>query len=232
MLGMSRISSRLVPIATAALAAAVLPAVPAAAAGPCAGVARCRVVAHVDVDGDGTRDAVGLARTGGNGDPKGTVTLRVMLGNRLVAATRPTEYWYGPLWQGAANVDGRRGKELFFGRTQGAHAQLFTALTLRSGRLVTLRAPGRGYQGLWIVDASVMYLTGWVRRTADPGGVVRFRHAERHQPPEDSEFTGVVKTFRWTRDGWVRTAVKRYPHAGEDRVAGWGGFQVAGLDRF
>ena len=228
---MSRISSRLLPLA-AALGAALLPTAPALAAGPCAGVDRCHVVAHVDVDGNGTPDAVGLARTGKDGAPKGTVTLRVQLGDRLVTATRPTEYWYGPLWQGAANVDGRRGKELFFGRTQGAHAQLFATLTYRGGRLVTLRAPGRGYQGLWIIDGSVMYESGWLRTASDPPGVVRFRHAERNAPPDDSDFTGVVKTFRWTRDGWVRTAIRRYPHASEDQVARWGGFHIQGLQRW
>lgn len=215
-----------------ALAAVVLPASSAQAAGPCSGVDRCHVVAHVDVNGDGTPDAVGLARSGADGAAHGTATLRVQLGNRVVSATKPTEYWYGPLWQGAANVDGRRGKELFFGRTQGAHAQLFQALTLRDGKLVTLRAPGRGYQGLWIVDASVMYESGWIRTSSDAPGVVRFRHAERNSAPDDETFTGVVKSFQWTSDGWVRTAMRRYPHASEDRVSRWGGFHVAGLQRF
>ena len=232
MTGMSRISTRLLPLVAAALGAAVLPAVPAAAAGPCTGIARCHVVAHVDVDGNGTRDAVGLARTGADGAAQGTVTLRVQLGSRVVSATRPTEYWYGPLWQGAANVDGRRGKELFFGRTQGAHAQLFASLTYRAGELVTLRAPGRGYQGLWIIDSSVRYVSGWVRRAADPGGVVRFRHAERNGSTEQGDFTGVVKTFRWTPDGWVRTAYRRDPHLSQDRAYDWGGFRIDGLARW
>ena len=230
MAAMSRTATKLLPVA--ALAAALLPAVPAHAAGPCAGVSRCHVVTRVDVDGNGTRDAVGLVRTGEDGAANGTVTLRVSLGNRVVTASRPTEYWYGPVWQGAANVDGRRGKELFFGRTQGAHAQLHASLTFRDGRLVTLRAPGRGYQGLWIVDSSVMYQSGWLRTADDPAGVVRFRHAERNSPPEDSTFSGVVKTFRWTRDGWVRTGIRRFPHAGEDRVSRWGGFHVPGLPRW
>ncbi len=230
MSGMSRFHARLLPVV--ALAAVVLPASSAQAAGPCAGVDRCHVVAHADVDGDGTPDAVGIARTGRDGAAHGTATVRVQLGDRVVTATRPTEYWYGALWQGAANVDGRRGKELFLGRTQGAHAQLFQALTLRDGRLVTRRAPGRGYQGLWIIDASVMYESGWIRTSSDPPGVVRFRHAERNAAPNDGDFTGVVKTFRWTRDGWVRTAIRRYPHASEDRVARWGGFHIRGLQRF
>jgi hypothetical protein len=228
---LSRIPTRLLPLAIG-LGAVALPAAPALAAGPCAGVDRCHVVAHVDVDGNGTRDAVGLARTGKDGAAKGTATLRVQLGNRVVSTTKPTEYWYGALWNGAANVDGRRGKELFFGRTQGAHARLFQALTYRDGRLVALRAPGRGYQGLWIVDSSAMYVSGWLQRSTDPAGVVRFRHAERNHGTEDSDFTGVVKTFRWTADGWVRTAVKRYPHASQERAFSWGGFRVAGLQRF
>src|SRR4051794_7019958 len=121
MAGMSHISKRVLPLLALGLGAAALPAAPATAAGPCTGVARCHVVAHADVDGDGTRDPIGLARTGKDGGPKGTVTLLVQLGSRVVRATRPAEYWYGPLWQGTANVDGLKGRELFFGRTQGAH---------------------------------------------------------------------------------------------------------------
>ena len=230
---MSRTTARSLSVGiTLAAVAALAPAAPAAAAGPCAGVDRCHVVAHADVDGDGTRDPIGLARTGKDGGANGTVTLRVRLGSRVVSATRPAEYWYGPLWQGAANVDGRRGKELFVGRTQGAHAQLFQALTLRHGRLVTLRAPGRGYQGLWIIDGSAMYETGWLRRASDPAGVVRFRHAERNRPSETSDFTGVVKTFRWTADGWVRTAIRRDLHLSQERAEAWGRFHVPGLPRW
>ncbi|MDR7362861.1 hypothetical protein [Nocardioides marmoribigeumensis] len=229
---MPRIPSRLLALGLLVTGAAVLPASSAQAAGPCSGVARCHVVAHADVDGDGTPDAVGLARSGKDGAAHGTATLRVQLGSRVVRATKPTEYWYGPLWQGAADVDGRRGAELFFGRTQGAHAELFQSLTLRAGRLVTLRAPGRGYQGLWYVDSSVMYVGGWLRTTSDAPGVVRFRTAYRNDPPNDSDFEGVVKTFRWTRDGWVRTAIRRFPHASEDRVSRWTGFHVKGLQRF
>ena len=229
---MSRNRSRLLAVLALAAGAAVLPASSAHAAGPCAGVDRCHVVAHVDVDGDGSPDAVGLARRGTDGAAKGSVTLRVDLGDRVVSVTRPTEYWYGPLWQGAADVDGRRGKELFVGRTQGAHAQLFQTVTFRAGRLVPLRAPGRGYQGLWYVDSSVMYVGGWIRTAADPAGVVRSRTAYRNDAPDDRTFSGVVKTFRWTRDGWVRTAIRRLPHASEDQVSAWGGFRIRGLQRF
>jgi hypothetical protein len=211
---------------------ALVPAAPAAATGPCAGVDRCHVVAHVDVDGDGTPETVAVARTGKDGGPHGTVTLRVQRGSTVLSATRPLEYWYGAAWHGAADVDGRPGQELFFGRTQGAHAQLFAALTLRGGRLVTLRAPGRGYQGLWIIDQSVMYESGWLRRASDAPGVVRFRHAERHVSPDDGRFTGVVKTFRWTRDGWARTAYRRDPELSAATAETWGGFRVAGLPRF
>ena len=229
---MSRTLLPLLGLATALLVVPPAVGTASAATGPCAGVDRCHVVARVDVDGNGTRDVVGLGRTGKDGASSGTATVRVQLGSRIVSATKPTEYWYGPLWQGAANVDGRPGKELFVGRTQGAHAQLYQSLTFRGGRLVTLRAPGRGYQGLWIVDSSVMYETGWLRRASDPAGVVRFRHAERNDPPNDRDFTGVVKTFRWTTDGWQRTAIRRDPHLSEDAAQSWGGFHVAGLDRF
>jgi hypothetical protein len=229
---MSRTTHTLTAAAMLAATASLATAAPAEAAGVCAGITGCRVVAKVDVDGNGTADPVGLVRTGKDGAEKGRVTLRVKPGKRVVTASRTTEFFYGPLWQGAANVDGRRGKELFVGRLMGAHTMFFSALTLRRGELVELRAPGKQYRGLWVADSSVMYRTGWQRRAADPAGVVRLRTAVRNDPPDDRTFDGVVKTFRWTRDGWVRTAVKRYPHASEERVSGWGGFHIKGLQRF
>ena len=215
-------------------AGAGLVSVPSASADvdPCAGVAHCHVVAHVDVNGNGTTNAIGIVRSGADGAQEGRVTLRVQVGNRVVTASRRTTYWYGALWQGAANVDGRPGKELFVGRVAGAHTLFFSAFTYRDGRLVELAAPGRTYQHLWVVDGSVMYHIGWVRRTEDPPGLIRYREAIRNDPPNDDTFNGVVKTFRWTRDGWVRTAIARYPRAGEDRVSGWTGFHVKGLQRY
>src|SRR3954468_19074230 len=91
-----------------------------AASGPgvCSGLNRCRVVAHVDVDGNGTKDAVALARRGKNGGAKGFVRVRVKTSaQHVVAVRRELPYWYGPAWQGAALLDGRKGADLVIGHT-------------------------------------------------------------------------------------------------------------------
>ena len=100
---------------------------PAEAVGPgvCTGITTCRVVARVDVDGNGTRDPVALSRLGKDGGPHGTVVIRAKVGrHRVVQARRKLPYWYGPVWQGAAFLDGRKGRELVVGHTAGAHSEL------------------------------------------------------------------------------------------------------------
>ncbi len=108
---------------------------PASAAGPgvCAGVSTCRVVARVDVDGNGTRDPVALSRFGKNGGPNGSLVVRVKVGaHRIVKVRRKLTYWYGPVWQGSAVLDGRKGRELVVGHTAGC-ARTFCSACSRGG---------------------------------------------------------------------------------------------------
>ncbi|MGN6130098.1 MAG: hypothetical protein ACTHOK_07130, partial [Nocardioidaceae bacterium] len=74
--------------------------------GVCPGVENCRVVARADVNGDGNVDAIGLVRTGGGAQQRGSLTLRVEVSRGHVVSTRlPLENWTGPVWQGAATLD-------------------------------------------------------------------------------------------------------------------------------
>ncbi|QNN53861.1 hypothetical protein [Nocardioides mesophilus] len=207
---------------------AVAPSAPAAPAGVCAGVRHCTVVARVDVDGDGRRDAVGLVRRGGEGAPVGAVVVRVSTAAGTTAtAHRRTENWSGSLWQGAADVDGRPGRELFVGYTQGAHAELFHALTWKQGDLRTRQAPGRGIQ--WLVDGAAQYVAGWQQRATDPPGTIRQRRASLDASLDS--WTGTVKTYRWSADGWQRIhAVTRT--LTNEQAARWAGFRIPGLETF
>jgi hypothetical protein len=202
-----------------------------ARAGVCAGLDRCRVVAHVDVTGDGAREAVGVVRRGRSGTEKGAVTVRVRIaGGGVVTATRRTEFWQGSLWQGAGRLDGRAGRDLVVGRIQGAHAQFFTVLTWRNQGLVSLDAPGRGHS--WGIDGAVGTSLGWQHRPGDPRGVIRKRSAVRQGSATEGPFRGTVNTFQWTRAGWQRTGKEVLRSMSEQRAARWGGWRVRGLDRW
>lgn len=148
----------------------------------------------------------------------------------LVTSRRRTEFWYGPLWQGAGRLDGRRGTELVVGRTTGAHAEVFTVLTWRHGDLVVLGAPGRGRW--WTVDAAVWVDLGWQRRPADPRGVVRKRAAVREGSATDGPFRGRLTTFRWSKQGWERVDRSVIYPMSEKRASRWGGWRVRGIDRW
>src|SRR4051794_25507072 len=90
--------------------------------GVCSGGLKCRVVTHVDVNGDGHADTVAIARRGAEGARSGSVMVRVKTSpGRVVSASRRTSFWFGGLWQGAARIDGRPGRELVVGYTAGAH---------------------------------------------------------------------------------------------------------------
>lgn len=200
----------------------------AAAPGVCDGVARCRVVAHVDVNGDGSPDAVGIARRGADGAARGAVIVRVRTApGHIVSVRRKTEFWSGNPFQGAARVDGRPGREVFVGHMLGAHTLFHRALTWRHGTLVTLTAPGPGAD--WVVDSSYRQHYGWLKRRTDPDGVLQRRVAVRVR--DTNRFRGTLTTYRWTRDGWTKLVVERRSLS-ERAAATWGGFKVPGLGRF
>ncbi len=199
--------------------------------GVCAGVSGCRVMANADVNGDGLRDVIGMARRGGNAAGNGSVIVRVKTGpGKIVSKRSETEYWYGPLWQGVASLDGRNGKEIVLGHTTGAHFQSYRALTWRHGELVTLSAPGR--DTYWGIDGAVWISMGWQRLATDPMGTVRKRVAVRTGEATSSPFKGKITTFRWRPGGWDVIGTRTiYPL--RDRTAySWGGFHVPGLPRW
>ncbi len=206
-----------------------VPSARAAGPGVCAGVNRCRVVAHVDVDGNGAADAVALARRGRNGGAKGFVRVRVKTApHRIVTVRRDLPYWYGSAWQGAALLDGRKGRDLVIGHTAGAHTQFFRALTWRSGTLVDLGAPGGGRD--WVVDGAYRISLGFLRRAGKPAGTLTTLNAERNG--ETRTFTGTATDYRWSGGAWKRVRRSTDKDLPEKTAARWGGFRVPGLARF
>jgi len=212
----------------AALAVTALAPPGAAATSVCGGLPRCHEVVRVDVNGDGVRDRVALARRGADGAGSGSVTVRVQVGpGRVVSTTRRTFFWSGGLWQGAATLDGRPGRELVVGHAMGAHAEFFWVLTWRAGRLALLRAPGGGAD--WGVDGAANDVLGWQRFTAAPPGQVRHLEGERQA---DGRMTGTVTTYRWTSGRWVREARRMVDPLSRERAGRWVGWHVKGLARY
>lgn len=218
-----------VPAAGAATRGGADVRAPTAGPGVCDGVAGCRVVASVDVDGDGSRDDVGVAGRGSGASR--TVVVRVLVGPDQVVATRvPSPSWFGSLWEGAASIDRRRGAELMVGYTQGAHTLFSRSLTWRAGRLVTLGAPGPG--SFWVTDSAVWISLGWQHLPRDPAGSIRELSAVRAASSAHDPFEGTVTRYQWTPRGW-RTVASRTVFPLSDRAAyDWGGFHVPGLARW
>ncbi len=220
----------LVPPVVVALAAAGSLSTPAVAgqARVCAGIAGCRVVARVDVDGDGHRDTVALVRRGGGEGRRGSVTVRVAVSaDRVVRLRLPLDNWTGPVWQGAAALDARPGQDLLVGRQMGASAQFYQSVTWRHGRLVPLDAPGPSRW--WSVGRSATVIGGWLRHASDPAGVIRWRVATAAAP---GTYLGQVTTYRWRAGAWHQLRVRVVAPLSPARAARWGGFHVPGLARW
>ena len=194
----------------------------------CAGVAGCRVVSHADVDGDGRRDAVGVVRGGADGASSGRVVVRVRTATRIVSTERRLSYWYGRPWRGAARLDGVPGAELVLGYTTGAHTVFEQVLTWRGGRLVGLRAPGG--QGSWVIDGTVNFQLGWLRRAGQPVGVVTRLDARRNGG-DGPTFTGTATRYLWSGGRWVEQARVTNRSLTERTAYGWGGWHVPPLPR-
>jgi hypothetical protein len=213
-----------------ALAGLAVPAVGAAAGpGVCDGVAGCRVVGRADVDGDGSRDDIGVAARGRAATRSVIVRVRTR-NDRIVSVRAPAQFWLGSFWQGAAHLDGRDGAELVVGYVMGAHTVFYRALTWRGGRLVTLGAPGPDI--FWVVDSAAFDSLGWQQLPRDPAGTIRQLSATRTGSSLHDPFRGTVTRYLWTPHGW-RTEASRTVFPMTDRAAAaWGGFHVPGLPRW
>lgn len=206
--------------------AATLAPAAAAAPGVCDGVRGCKVVARVDVDGDGTKDAVGVARRSGKGAPEGRVVVRVRTDRGILKATRTTSYWFGAPFHGTSDLDGRGGREVVVGATTGAHTSFYWVLTVRKGALETLPAPAFGKQ--WAVDSAAMVTLGWHRTAEQPAGRVQLRQGERIGSTK--RFDVRLTTYRW-KGGW-KVVDRDRKSVSETKAWKWGGWHVPGLPRW
>jgi hypothetical protein len=196
--------------------------------GVCAGVAGCVIKARADINGDGRRDAVGIASRGKDGERAMIVRVKTSA-THIDTVWRPTPYWIGPQWQGTAQLDGKSGREIVVARTMGAHAQLYRSLTWRRGGLSAFDAPGPG--GSWMIDSAIWTSVGWKGGANTPAGTIKHRIAVRTGDTR-SHFEGTLLTYSWSRNGWDRVSSRTIPSISDRRAYRWGGFHVPGLARW
>jgi hypothetical protein len=218
-------------LATGLLASLLVAVGPPAAhaATICSGVPNCKVVARVDVDGDGRRDVVALGSRRLDSPNEKRIIVRVrQASGATVTARRHAEWVAGGLWRGAGRIDGRPGRELVIRGLTGAHATFSYVLTWRKGRLVSLRSPHG--DRLWAADAAAMIVIGWHRAKDERPGLLRFREASAQRP--GGPWTGSSTTYRWTTSGWRELGVTRVENATTERLDSWGGWHIPGVRRF
>lgn len=194
------------------------------ATGVCTDVEGCRVVAAPDVDGDDVRDQVGLVTKG-----KKRVVVHVRTaGGQTMRRSLETLWFPRGEFYGAAPIDGRPGAELVVGTTMGAHTMWFTTLTVRSGRLVRLDAPGA--EDEWMIDGAFSFHAGVTRRVDDGRAVVVLHEAGRDG--DRPTFTGRDRTYLWRDGEWRLRSTERTHYRSERAAARVGGWHAPDLPRF
>lgn len=183
-----------------------------------------RTVSHKDVDGDGDRDVVRYR--GLDGD---RVRISVRTGDGCPARTvLDTAYWPGPggEWLGAAPLDGNRGAELVVGTATGAHAMLWTVLTMRGDTLRVQRNPAAPRAVTWLTDAAANFFEGWTRTTHH--GEIFVVHRAVQRQGTSNRWRGEWRRFRWDQ-GWDRAGQHDIRIRGDRKAARIGGWHVPGL---
>jgi hypothetical protein len=214
-------------------------AAPAAVASTnvCAGVAGCRQVTKIDVDGDGRADQVGVVSHKLDGG--GSITVRVRTAtNATLQTTGRHVRWFAKPWLGAAPLDGVKGAELFVGSTMGANYEQFRVITYRAGKLVTLKAPaaapGSGgktkLSSRWEIDGAYSFNIGVSRAVSSQGVKVTMTSLERNLSGRGH--TGHRSVYRWASGGWQQVSTHKVKIASDKAAFAVGGWHVSGLRRF
>lgn len=211
-----------------AMAVSVAPAMTSgahAATGVCTGVSSCKVVSRADVDGDGRADQVGLVQR--QASPQGNIVMvRVRTAKGRTMSTSHEAWWYGSTYHGAAKVDGVAGHDLVFGTSVGAHLMQFRVITVRGGKLATLKAPGNAYR--WFIDSSYGYNEGWTRSVSKGTVSMTYRFAMRRN---ESSHNLTTRRYTW-RNGTWRLASSKKTVVSDRTGSTVGGWRVPYLKRF
>ncbi|QGN33310.1 hypothetical protein [Microlunatus sp. Gsoil 973] len=224
-------------MATVALVAGLLTptTADAAAKNACSGVtSHCKIVAHVDVTGDGRPDSVGIVRQRTDGDVVTRYQVRIRTaGGKLLHKTDKSAAWIGPLYRGAAKIDGRRGKELVVGHVLGAHTAFYRVYRYHNGKLVLLKSPklpkkvsATTLDRSWAVDSAVASFEG-IRRTRHNGHVV-LTNTFGSRDPSARVYSGWKLKYRWEAGHWKSTSVVKRTFTNKQAAKAWG-WHVKGM---
>lgn len=225
-MGMKKIAATVVAAVALSGAPAVMTSA-SAAPGVCSGVKSCKVVARVDVDGDGRKDQVGLVQRTSY-PQNGTITVRVRTAKGRTMKTSHKATWYGSAWHGAAKIDGRAGRELVVGSSAGAHAKFFRVVTYRSGKLVTLKAPGGART--WWIDGSYSMNAGWFRSTSKGKVYMTSKTAVRNWSSSGHDLR--TTKYQWKSNRWKRVSSTRNPRATNRSAYATAGWHVPNLKKY
>ena len=221
--------------AVAATASLVAPTTASAAPSVCGkmSAAKCQVVAHVDVDGDGAKDAVAIVpkKIDKHGYAHATRVRVKTADGKLMKKTIKHTQWSAnhPPYRGAATIDGRKGHELVLTHQVGAHTMWYRVLTVRNGRLTTLAAPklpGTTKSKDWFTD-SALNSTGGINRHKGKAPVLIFKYGTRTSAGAGVDrspyFSGRTVRVRWQHGGWKRISVTKHHWAPKTatKIAGW-----------
>lgn len=201
-------------VAIGAATAGTAAAAPAASA--CGKIAHCKVVKHVDVDGDGAKDTVAVV--GKKFDKhqlphKATVRVKTADGKLL---TRSVDHLAVSsaknVFRGAAAIDGQPGSELVVTHNNGAHGNSYRVLTYRHGKLQTLPAPkaaadpGSSSKSDWLTDSALMSAQG-IFRAKKAGHPAQITVKKGAYSGHTKQLEGRVVTYQWHQDGgWQQTS--------------------------
>lgn len=212
----------------------MLAAAPALAAPPAtahevaaAKTASCpTTTARSDIDGDGKRDTISVTQTRGGDSPQWRLCVKTATG-RVSTIVHSPDFWVGsgPVFAGAAGLDGTPGNEIVLRSGTGAHSHLSRVYAWRNGRLAVQNEPVQR-QPDWYVDWAASVVMGNRFFTSHGVRYLVATYAER-SPIGSAPFVGQATTFRWAKNQWVRVSTNRVsiPHASPlvEKTYGWNG---------
>ncbi|MFT4219268.1 MAG: hypothetical protein QM611_01950 [Microbacterium sp.] len=188
---------------------------PAATAAPVAHAAALTAVpttvtAKVDVDGDGRKDRVKVAKTGSS---KYKVTVKTAKGrtaSKTITSTAAANWGMHPFW-GSARLDKRKGSELLLA-TGGGDGLSSVVLTWRNNKLVRQAAPrhrsySAAYKYRWYTAGMTWANAGYRFYTKNGKRYVQNYWIE--QVTGSTKWRADIVTSKWTKKGWTRVSSKK-----------------------
>lgn len=187
-----------------------------------------RVVARVDVNGNGKKDVVRFKKRGTHRLVVRVKTDRGRVDRKVVRA--PGISFGG--WHGAARLDGHRGRELALLTSAGAHSLSYTTLTWRrKNGLKVLKSPEGGS---WLTDGAAMMGAGYLRKVRRHHGKRRVSMTSRYlvRAPRRPVWKGKATRYVWRHGDWHKRGRHKIKVRGDRKAQKRFGWRNTGLRPF